>query len=146
MTSSAREKKVSESVEVEEDDDLTELIPSTIHDHETNTKQHRRQKLIESNLSKMMYGGGDDRHPLKESIHLVQFIITDFVEQFSCQAKDLAQENFRNQAIAEDFMFLIRKDIQKYRKATNFLNFHQYLNELRKKDFKAIEESTKNPK
>lgn len=85
-----------------------------------------------------MYGGGDDQNPLPQSVQLMEHIITDFIESFCVEAQNLALENERPIRV-EDFLFLIRKDINKYKRVSELLEFFGDLRELRKDSYETIQ-------
>eukprot|EP00483_Globobulimina_turgida_P006468 UN06478 len=122
------------------DDDLAALMPSTLDDDKEAQKQLRKAKAFHTSLSKMMYGGGDDENPLPESVQLMEYIITDFIQSFCIEAQNLADKNERTVRV-EDFLFLIRKDINKYKRVSQLLQFFSDLKELRKDDYETIQNS-----
>jgi len=100
----------------------------------------RKTKAFNTSLSKMMYGGGDDENPLPQSVQLMEYIITDFIQSFCIEAQSLSDKNERAIRV-EDFLFLIRKDINKYKRVSELLEFFSDLKELRKDDFESIQNS-----
>lgn len=124
----------------DEDFDLDDFIPDTLADDKKARKQVRKAKALTNSLSKMMYGGGDDENPMPETVQLMEHIITDFIQSFCIEAQMLADQNERTIRV-EDFLFLIRKDIHKYQRVSELLEFFSDLKELRKDDFSTIESS-----
>lgn len=126
-------------------DELADLIPEEMLDDDINDPSKREKtaedKLLESDIARIMYGCGDDKKPYLESVELIRIIIQNFVTEFCQKSLDLANQNNRNLKV-EDMMFLIRQDKAKFRKVTNLLNFNQELKQLRKNDFKTIEEAS----
>mmetsp|Transcript_3020 Transcript_3020/g.5551 ORF Transcript_3020/g.5551 Transcript_3020/m.5551 type:complete len:150 (+) Transcript_3020:38-487(+) len=123
--------------EMDIEDDLDALMPATLNYDKKAKKQLRKTQALQNSLSKMMYGGGDSEHPLPQSVQLMEYIITDFVESFCIQAQNLAEQNERAVRV-EDFLFLIRKDVHKYKRVSELLEFFGDLKELRKDDWNAI--------
>ena len=133
------EKEKGDAMEIEDDimDDLDALMPSTMDTDKVAKKLIRKEKAFHIALSKMMYGGGDDEQPLSESVQLMEYIITDFIESFCIEAQMLAEQNERSIRV-EDFLFLIRKDPTKYKRVSELLEFFSDLRELRKNDYDTI--------
>jgi len=125
-----------ESMDIEED--LDALMPTTLQNDRRAKKQLRKAKAFENSLKTMMYGGGDDEHPLPESVQLMQHIITDFIQSFCEEAQQLAEQNERTVRV-EDFLFLIRKDKHKYKRVSELLAFWSDLKEVRKDSFDSIQ-------
>ena len=136
--SSLKANKITMSMDI--DEDLAMLMPTTLNNDKKAAKQIRKAKAFQNSLSKMMYGGGDDEKPLPQSIQLMEYIITDFIQSFCIDAQNLAERNDRQVRI-EDFLFLIRKDLNKYKRVSELLEFFSDLKELRKNDFETIQNS-----
>ena len=120
------------------DEELFAMMPETLDNDKKAQKQIRKAKAFDNSLSKMMYGGGDDENPLPQSVQLMEYIITDFIQSFCIQAQHLADKNDRSVRV-EDFLFLIRKDLNKYKRVSELLEFFSDLKELRKADFDTIQ-------
>eukprot|EP01084_Bolivina_argentea_P125860 222939_1 len=121
-----------------DEENIESLMPSTLDDDKQAQKQLRKAKAFQTNLSKMMYGGGDNDNPLPESVELMEYIITDFIQSFCIQAQNLSNKSDRMIRV-EDLLFLIRKDINKYRRVSELLEFFSNLKELRKDDYQTIQ-------
>eukprot|EP01084_Bolivina_argentea_P189433 325756_1 len=123
---------------MEIDGDLEEWMPATLNNDKAAQKQIRKAKAAQKQIIKMMYGGGDDENPLPQSVDLMENIITDFIQSFCIEAQHLADQNERPIRV-EDFLFLIRKDIHKYKRVSELLGFNDFLKELRKDDYETIQ-------
>mmetsp|Transcript_69203 Transcript_69203/g.62114 ORF Transcript_69203/g.62114 Transcript_69203/m.62114 type:complete len:142 (-) Transcript_69203:1548-1973(-) len=121
-----------------DDDEFAMMMPTTLDNDKKAQKQIRKAKAFQDSLSKMMYGGGDDENPLPQSVQLMEYVITDFIQSFCIQAQNLADKNDRTVRV-EDFLFLIRKDLNKYKRVSELLEFFSDLKELRKNDFDTIQ-------
>merc|ERR550539_642589 len=124
-------------MDVDDDLDIDDLVPDTLADDKKARRQVRKTKALTNSLSKMMYGGGDDEDPLPETVQLMEHIITEFIQSFCIEAQMLAEQNDRTIRV-EDFLFLIRKDINKYQRVSELLEFFSDLKELRKNDYETI--------
>ena len=124
------------------DEDLDDLMPEDIIDDVSNHlfKQDKTELDIEmeKDIARIMYSCGDNKKPFNESIELITTIINNFVKEFCLNANNIAIQNNRSIKY-NDMLFLIRKDLKKFNKATNLLNFNNELKQLRKNDFKTIE-------
>ena len=120
------------------DDDFLELMPTTLDGDKKAKKQIKKARAFNDSLAKMMYGGGDDENPLPQSVQLMEYIITDFIQEFTFEAQKLADQNERTIRV-EDFLFLIRKDLNKYKRVSELLEFWSDLKELRKNDTDSIQ-------
>ena len=126
------------------DVEFAELMPDTLDTDKKAQRQIRKAKAFTTSLSKMMYGGGDDECPCAQTVQLMEYIITDFIQSFCVEAQELADQNDRAIRV-EDFLFLIRKDLSKYKRVSELLEFFSDLKELRKDDFDTIHNSHADP-
>merc|ERR1711971_1495370 len=111
-------------------------MPDTLANDRKARRQIRKAKAFTLSLSKMMFGGGDCESPQPRSVRLMECIITDFIHSFCVEAQELAQRNDRAVRV-EDFLFLIRRDLAKYKRVSELLEFFSDLKELRKDDFET---------
>ena len=112
------------------------------HENENNVEEDDMvdmQRLFTSDIARMMYGSGDDKNPLGESIQLMETMVLDYITKLCIQAKMLSDSNDR-QVSHHDFMFLSRKDPSRRQKLLKQLDFYDEINGLRKTKFKQIEE------
>ncbi|XP_074306238.1 transcription initiation factor TFIID subunit 13-like [Silene latifolia] len=90
----------------------------------------RKRGVFQKDLLHMMYGYGDDRNPLPETVALVEDIVVEYVTDLVHKAQDIATK--RGKLLTEDFLFLIRKDMPKLNRCTELLAMNEELKEARK--------------
>ncbi|GFS33497.1 TBP-associated factor 13 [Actinidia rufa] len=71
-----------------------------------------------------------DKHPLPESVTLVEDIVVEYVTDLVNKAQDVASK--RGKLLTEDFLFLIRKDLPKLNRSTELLSMNEELKQARK--------------
>ncbi|XP_019162272.1 PREDICTED: transcription initiation factor TFIID subunit 13-like [Ipomoea nil] len=90
----------------------------------------RKRGMFQKDLQHMMYGFGDDQHPLPETVALVEDIVVEYVTDMVHKAQDFATK--RGRRMTEDFLFLIRKDFPKLNRCTELLSMNEELKQARK--------------
>ncbi|RAL49661.1 unnamed protein product [Cuscuta campestris] len=90
----------------------------------------RKRGMFQKDLQHMMYGFGDDPNPLQETMLLVEDIVAEYVTDMVHKAEDIATK--RGRLLAEDFLFLIRKDLPKLSRCTELLSMNEELKQARK--------------
>ncbi|KAL9239748.1 hypothetical protein vseg_014041 [Gypsophila vaccaria] len=90
----------------------------------------RRRGVFQKDLQHMMYGYGDDRNPLPETVALVEDIVIEYVTDMVHKSQDFASK--RGKLLTEDFLFLIRKDMPKLNRCTELLAMNEELKQARK--------------
>lgn len=100
----------------------------TLHPSETSFK--RKRGVFQKELQHMMYGFGDDRNPLPETVALVEDIVVEYVTDMVHKAQDTASK--RGKLLTEDFLFLFRKDLPKLNRCTELLSMNEELKQARK--------------
>eukprot|EP00898_Chlorokybus_atmophyticus_P000215 jgi/Chlat1/1194/Chrsp115S01670 len=90
----------------------------------------RKRGLFSKELRLMMYGFGDDPQPLQESVDLVEELVVDYLTDMMHKALDVSSRRGRLQT--EDIIFLIRKDLRKYKRAQELLRMYEELKRVRK--------------
>ncbi|CAA0831975.1 Transcription initiation factor TFIID subunit 13 [Striga hermonthica] len=93
----------------------------------------RKRGMFQKELQHMMYGFGDELHPLPETVSLVEDIVVEYVTDMASlvhKAQDVASK--RGKLMTEDFLFLIRKDLPKLNRCTELLSMNEELKQARK--------------
>ncbi|GER44346.1 transcription initiation factor TFIID subunit 13, partial [Striga asiatica] len=97
----------------------------------------RKRGMFQKELQHMMYGFGDELHPLPETVSLVEDIVVEYVTDMASlvrfpvhKAQDVASK--RGKLLTEDFLFLIRKDLPKLNRCTELLSMNEELKQARK--------------
>lgn len=79
-----------------------------------------KKGLFAKDLAVMMYGFGDDIAPYKESVDLVEEMMTDFM--IETMNKAMAASALKGgKPNTEDLLFLVRKDPRKYNRVKELL-------------------------
>lgn len=83
--------------------------------------------LFFSEIRQMMHGFGDSSEPLIESAKIIDEIVLQQMRTIVNKASQVAEERGSNVVIAEDFIFLLRKDKVKLQRLIKYLgiNFFQ---------------------
>jgi len=71
----------------------------------------KKSRLFSKELRQMMYGFGDVRDPLPESVELMEDMVMDFINDIVTKAMQINKQ--RSRLTTEDIVFLIRKDKKK---------------------------------
>lgn len=100
----------------------------------------RKRGEFKKDLQHMMFGFGDDPHPLPESVALVEDIVVEYVTELVCKAQDVASK--RGKRLTEDYLHLVRRDRPKLNRATELLSMNEELKQARKA-FEVDEEKLK---
>ncbi|EAL60968.1 transcription initiation factor TFIID subunit [Dictyostelium discoideum AX4] len=95
----------------------------------------KRKRMFSKELKHMMYGFGDVREPLHESIDLLEELVFEFIQEMTLKAAQVS--NKRGKFQTEDLVFLVRKDPKKYYRVIELLR----MNEELKKAKKAFDET-----
>ncbi|KAK9747633.1 hypothetical protein RND81_02G004500 [Saponaria officinalis] len=90
----------------------------------------RRRGVFQKDLQHMMYGYGDDRNPLPETVALVEDIVVEYVTDMVHKAQEFASK--RGKLLTDDFLFLLRKDLPKLNRSTELLAMNEELKQARK--------------
>ncbi|KAK9704804.1 hypothetical protein RND81_07G012400 [Saponaria officinalis] len=90
----------------------------------------RKRGVFHKDLQHMMYGYGDDRNPLPETVALLEDIVVEYVTDLVHKAQDMAYK--RGKRMTEDYLFLIRKDLPKLNRCTELLAMNEELKQARK--------------
>jgi transcription initiation factor TFIID subunit 13 len=79
----------------------------------------------------MMYGFGDDPNPRQESVDLIEDLVMEYIVQLCQEALNTANVSGSKVKI-EDFLFVLRKDEKKLRRAEELLYRFDELQRARK--------------
>ncbi|KAK6929524.1 Transcription initiation factor IID, subunit 13 [Dillenia turbinata] len=96
----------------------------------SDTTFKRKRGVFQKDLQHMMYGFGDDRNPLPETVALVEDIVVEYVTDMVHKAQEFASK--RGKLLTEDFLYLIRKDHPKLNRCTELLSMNEELKQARK--------------
>jgi transcription initiation factor TFIID subunit 13 len=84
----------------------------------------------------MLFGFGDDKNPLKESVELLENIAFDYIKEMTKKLVELTDQKYKKinkekEFLLKDFVFLIKKDKKKYAKIKYLLIMRKKLKEAR---------------
>jgi transcription initiation factor TFIID subunit 13 len=88
---------------------------------------------FEKELRSMMYGFGDDVQTLPQSLHLMEDLVVDYLQQVLQQAHAVSEERQRGVRRAgseakvkeRDLLFVLRKDPRRHRRVQELLDIYQ---------------------
>ncbi|KAL8346272.1 hypothetical protein RB598_000261 [Gaeumannomyces tritici] len=83
-------------------------------------------------LSSLLYGCGDVRHPLPESMKVLDEIATEFIQGLSFEAARTAQYSGRQKVKYEDFEFSFRRNPQYLGRVQEVFELKKHIAEARK--------------
>jgi len=90
----------------------------------------KKKRVFTRELKHMMYGFGDVKHPLPESVELMEDLVNEYVTEMTRKATEISSK--RGKLQTEDLVFLIRKDRKKYTRVKELLVMHEELKNARK--------------
>ena len=112
-------------------------IPHRIN-HGTRRAEMRKKvgnegRRFEKELRSMMYGFGDSSQSLPQSVHLMEDMVVDYLQQMLQQAHTACEDRQRSlrRAGAEakvkerDLLFVVRKDPRRHRRVQELLEVYQ---------------------
>ena len=86
----------------------------------TSTQNKIRKQYFAADLPWMMYGFGDDKAPLKDTVDLLDEVVSQFVEDLTRQALAITTRKTGGFKL-EDLLYVIRKDRKKHTRAKRML-------------------------
>ncbi|KAK8197686.1 transcription initiation factor IID, 18kD subunit-domain-containing protein [Phyllosticta capitalensis] len=94
--------------------------------------RQKGQQFDTRDLEAYLVAFGDDRHPLPETIRVLDEIITDFIIETCHEAALCASYSRRAKIKVDDFKFILRKDPVKLGRVTELLNKEKEIRTQRK--------------
>ncbi|KAK7542246.1 transcription initiation factor IID, 18kD subunit-domain-containing protein [Phyllosticta citribraziliensis] len=94
--------------------------------------RQKGQQFDTRDLEAYLVAFGDDRHPLPETVRVLDEIITDFVIETCHEAALCASYSRRAKIKVDDFKFILRKDPVKLGRVTELLNKDKEIRTQRK--------------
>ncbi|KAK9915270.1 hypothetical protein WJX75_006911 [Coccomyxa subellipsoidea] len=91
----------------------------------------KKRGLFNKDLKVMMYGYGDAEIPFSESVDLLEEMVVDYVTTMAHTAMDHATGR-DGKMQPEDVLYLVRKDPQKFARATELLRLNEEIKQARK--------------
>jgi len=88
------------------------------------------RELFTDSLAKLMYGAGDERVPLKESVDLLEQMAIDFIIEMTKRAVDVAANPER--LTTDDLLFALRDQPRLYSRAMELLDMNKMWKAQRK--------------
>ncbi|KAL7694867.1 putative transcription initiation factor IID, subunit 13, histone-fold protein [Plasmopara halstedii] len=86
--------------------------------HAAQLKPFKRGELVE-NIKHMLFGFGDESEPLDETAELMEDLVVEYIHSMTKKAMDLA--SIKGKLDTECFIFLIRKDPERYDRIAELL-------------------------
>lgn len=83
-------------------------------------------------MSSLLYGCGDVRHPLPETMKVLDEIATEFIQGLSFEATRMAQYSGRQKVKYEDFEFSFRRNPQYLGRVQEVFELKKHIAEARK--------------
>ena len=86
----------------------------------TSTQNKIRKQYFAPDLPWMMYGFGDDKAPLKETVDLLDEVVSQYVEDLARQALAITTRKTGGFKL-EDLLYVMRRDRKKHTRARRML-------------------------
>eukprot|EP00002_Diphylleia_rotans_P016409 TRINITY_DN3192_c0_g1_i2.p1 TRINITY_DN3192_c0_g1~~TRINITY_DN3192_c0_g1_i2.p1 ORF type:complete len:385 (+),score=96.35 TRINITY_DN3192_c0_g1_i2:156-1310(+) len=87
--------------------------------------REKRSVSFHKDLKAIMYGFGDDRSPLEESVDLMNDLVIDYITDITRQAVSVS--TVPGKLKLEDFFYVLRKDPKKYNRAKELMSMKQII-------------------
>ncbi len=97
------------------------------------------QSSMYNDIEEMMFGFGDQWPPDEESVKLVESIVTNYIEDLTIRAAQIATVRPNGKLDKECFMFVVRKDRRKFSRIHNLLTANEELKSVQKMEMKDPE-------
>lgn len=97
------------------------------------------QSSMYNDIEEMMFGFGDQWPPDEESVKLVESIVTNYIEDLTIRASQIATVRPNGKLDKECFMFVVRKDRRKFSRIHNLLTANEELKSVQKMEMKDPE-------
>ncbi|EFA74643.1 transcription initiation factor TFIID subunit [Heterostelium album PN500] len=102
-----------------------------IHNVTTVSSQpSKRRRTFTKDLKHMMYGFGDVRDPLPDTVDLLEEIVFEYIQEMTLKAAQVSTKRGRFQT--EDLVFLVRKDAKKYHRVIELLKMNEELKKAKR--------------
>ncbi|EFC50533.1 predicted protein, partial [Naegleria gruberi] len=88
----------------------------------------RKKTELAPHIRQMMYGFGDVRNPLPETVTLMEELVREYVHEIVSEALKISKKGRLN---PEDLVFLIRHDSKKYLRVDELLRKYQEIKKAR---------------
>lgn len=103
---------------------------SAVNATETIQRAKRSRSGLYDDIEEMMFGFGDKWPPEEESVKLVESIVTNYIEELTMRAAQIA--DIRGKLDKECFMFVVRKDRRKFSRIHKLLKANEDLKNAQK--------------
>ncbi|GAM21007.1 hypothetical protein SAMD00019534_041820 [Acytostelium subglobosum LB1] len=94
------------------------------------SSSNKRKRIFAREIKQMMYGFGDVREPLPDSVDLMEDIVTEYIQEMTSKAGQVSSRRGRFQT--EDLVFLVRKDAKKYHRVIELLRMNEELKKAKR--------------
>ena len=113
--------------------DLTSNINGDPTEDKKKAIRKRKAGTMVGDIQEMMYGFGDTHFPSNEdSVALIQSLITNFIEDLTWRASEVADIRSKDGLDKESFLFLVRKDKVKFNRVFKLLKANNELKAAQK--------------
>ena len=90
----------------------------------------------------MMFGFGDSWPPNIESVNLVEALTTEYIQDLSARALQVADLRPNGKLDKECFLYLVRKDRNKFQRVNNLLATNKEIKKVQKVEIEEKEFTT----
>ncbi|MDI1487306.1 MAG: hypothetical protein OHK93_006575 [Ramalina farinacea] len=101
-------------------------------EHRVRPARHKGQLNFEQELTQALFAFGDSKHPLPETVRILDEIVTDYVIDTVQTASKAATVSGRGKVKADDFKFAIRHDEVATGRVKELLTMEKSLKDARK--------------
>ena len=97
---------------------------------------------LSNDIADMMFGFGDSWPPNIESVNLVEALTTEYIQDLSARALQVADLRPNGKLDKECFLYLVRKDRNKFQRVNNLLATNKEIKKVQKVEIEEKEFTT----
>ncbi|KAK9313735.1 transcription initiation factor IID, 18kD subunit-domain-containing protein [Lipomyces starkeyi] len=96
------------------------------------SRKRKRPNLFTNDVRALMYAFGDVPNPERESVAVLEDILTDYIVDMCHEAARMARTTNRNKVKVDDFKFALRRDYRKLGRVEELQRLSKEIHEARK--------------
>jgi len=99
-------------------------------------KKRAKQGPLGNDIADMMFGFGDSWPPDRDAVDMVEGLVTNYVKDLAARALQVADLRPNGKLDKECFLYLVRKDRQKFQRVNRLLFANKEIKSAQKVDIK----------
>ncbi|KAK9478825.1 transcription initiation factor IID, 18kD subunit-domain-containing protein [Lipomyces japonicus] len=99
---------------------------------DTGSKKRKRANLFTNDVRALMYAFGDVHDPDRESVAVLEDILSDYIVDMCHEAARMAKTTNRNKVKVDDFKFALRRDYKKLGRIDELQRLSKEIQQARK--------------